>query len=143
MFTELGGWLGLLENEFFHIVPEETNMHFVFSWKYFLLYVARYFPVLGFFASLQHIFLFVVVVESLCVWLFCDPMDSSPPGYSGISQERILEWVAISFSRAYSQPRDWTFVCCIAGGFFTPESGGSNFFVQALLTFYSNRLMVS
>ena len=32
---------------------------------------------------------------------FCDPMDSSPPGSSvhGIFQARILEWVAISFSR--------------------------------------------
>ena len=31
---------------------------------------------------------------------FCDPMDCSPPGSSvgGISQARILEWVAISFS---------------------------------------------
>ena len=34
------------------------------------------------------------------VWLFCDPVDYSPPGSSlhGISQTRILEWVAISFS---------------------------------------------
>ena len=37
-----------------------------------------------------------------------DPMDCSPPGYSvhGISQARILEWVTISFSRGFSQPRD-------------------------------------
>ena len=32
---------------------------------------------------------------------------------------RILEWVAISFSRGSSQPRDWTWVSCIAGAFFT------------------------
>ena len=34
----------------------------------------------------------------------CDPMDCSPPGSSvhGISQTRILEWVAISFSRGSS-----------------------------------------
>ena len=34
----------------------------------------------------------------------CDPMNCSPPGSSvhGISQERILEWVAISFSRGSS-----------------------------------------
>ena len=33
----------------------------------------------------------------------CDPMNCSPPGFSvhGISQARILEWVAISFSRRY------------------------------------------
>ena len=40
----------------------------------------------------------------------CDPMGCSPPGSSvqGISQARILEWVAISFSRGSSQPRDQT-----------------------------------
>ena len=48
-------------------------------------------------------------------------MDCSPPGFSfrGISQIRILEWVAISFSRAYSWPRNWTQASCIAGRFFT------------------------
>ena len=47
----------------------------------------------------------------------CDPMDCSPPGSSvhGILQARILEWVAISFSRGSSQPRDQTQVSCIAG----------------------------
>ena len=40
----------------------------------------------------------------------CDPVDRSPPGSSvyGILQARILEWVAISFSRGFSQPRDRT-----------------------------------
>ena len=40
----------------------------------------------------------------------CGPMDSSPPGSSvhGILQARILEWVAIPFSRGSSQPRDQT-----------------------------------
>ena len=37
----------------------------------------------------------------------------------GILQARILEWVAIPFSRASSLPRDWTQISCIAGGFFT------------------------
>ena len=38
-----------------------------------------------------------------------DPMDCSPPGFSvhGILQAGTLEWVAISFSRGPSQPRDW------------------------------------
>ena len=42
-------------------------------------------------------------------------MDGSPPGFSvlGISQARILEWVAISFSRESSWPRDRTWVSCI------------------------------
>ena len=41
-------------------------------------------------------------------------MDCSPPGSSvhGISQAKILEWVAISSSRGSSQPRDWTHVSC-------------------------------
>ena len=48
-------------------------------------------------------------------------MDCSPPGSSlhGILQARILEWVAIPFFRESSQPRDWTWVSCIAGRFFT------------------------
>ena len=46
----------------------------------------------------------------------CDPVDCSPPDSSvhGILQARILEWVAISFSRGSSQPRDPTWVSCIA-----------------------------
>ena len=48
-------------------------------------------------------------------------MDCSPPGSSvhGILQARILEWVAIQFSRGSSQLRDWTQVSSIAGRFFT------------------------
>ena len=48
-------------------------------------------------------------------------MDCGPPGSSvhGISQARIMEWVAISFSRVSSRPRDQTWVSCIAGKFFT------------------------
>ena len=44
------------------------------------------------------------------VRLFYDPMDSSPPGSSvdGILQARILEWVAISFCRGSSWPRNQT-----------------------------------
>ena len=47
-------------------------------------------------------------------------MDCSPPGFSGeISQARMLEWVAISYSRGSSQPRDQTQDSRIAGKFFT------------------------
>ena len=61
----------------------------------------------------------VLVVQS-CLTL-CNPMDYSLPGSSvhGMSQARILEWVAIPFSRGSSQPRGWTWVSCIAGWFFT------------------------
>ena len=56
-------------------------------------------------------------VGQLCPTL-CDPMDCSLSGSSvhGILQARILEWVAISFSRGSSQPRDQTRVSHIAGG---------------------------
>ena len=52
-----------------------------------------------------------------CLTLF-DPMDCSPPGFSthGISQARILEWVAMSSSRGSSWPRDparISYVSCI------------------------------
>ena len=62
---------------------------------------------------------YVWVVQS-CQTL-CDPTDYSSPDSSvhGILQARILEWVAVSFSRESSQPRDWILVSCIAGGCFT------------------------
>ena len=57
-----------------------------------------------------------MLVAQSCPTL-CDPMDCSPPGSSvhEIFQARILEWVAISFSRGSSQPRDRTRVSCTAG----------------------------
>ena len=52
---------------------------------------------------------------------YFDPADYSLPGSSvhGILQARILGWVAIPFSRGFSQPRDRTRISCIAGAFFT------------------------
>ena len=61
----------------------------------------------------------------MCVCVFvaqpfltlCDHMDGSLPGSSvhGILQARVLEWVAIFFSRGSFWPRDWTRVSCLAG----------------------------
>ena len=70
-----------------------------------------------------------VIIECVHAELFqscltlCDPMDYSLPGYSvhGILRARMLEWVAIPFSRGSSQPRDQTwasFVSCIGKCFF-------------------------
>ena len=66
---------------------------------------------------------------SPCPWLhsarscptLCEPTDCSPPGSSvhGISQARILQWVAVPSSRGASRPRDRTQVFGIVGGFFT------------------------
>ena len=60
-------------------------------------------------------------VKSLSRVRLCDPIDYSLPGSSvhGIFQARILEWVAISFSRGSSRPRDWTQVSRIIGRRFT------------------------
>ena len=60
-----------------------------------------------------------VVVAQLYPTL-CDPKDCSSPSSSvhGILQARILEWLAIPFSRESSRPRDQTPVSCIAIGFF-------------------------
>ena len=51
----------------------------------------------------------------------CNPIDCSPPGspVHRILQAKILEWVAISFSRGSSWPRNWTQVSCIADRFWT------------------------
>ena len=60
-----------------------------------------------------------VLVAQLCPTLW-DPMDCSPPGSSvhGILQVRKLEWIAISFAKRSSWPRDQTHVSCIAGRLF-------------------------
>ena len=82
------------------------------------------------------------------VWTFFGT-DCGLPGSSvhGILQARILEWVAIAFSRVSSQPRDRTQVSCLAGSLFTiwttreaPKYGmlhefGCHPWVRVLLTF--------
>ena len=60
------------------------------------------------------------------VRLFCDPMDCGPLGSSvhGILQARMLEWVAMSFSRGPSPTRDRTcisYTSCMADGFLTTK----------------------
>ena len=68
-----------------------------------------------------HILIWVVSYKSEVIVVaqsyptLCNPMDCSPPGSSiaGILQARILEWVAISFSRESSRLRDRTHVSYI------------------------------
>ena len=69
-----------------------------------------------------------VLITQSCRTLF-DPMNCSLPSSSvhGILQARIVEWVAISFSRGFSWRRDRTQVSCIAGRFFTTEPPGNPF----------------
>ena len=67
----------------------------------------------------------VCVCDQSCATL-CDPMDCSPLGSSihGNLQARILEWVAIPFSRDQTRI---SCISCIAGGFFTAEPPGKPF----------------
>ena len=60
----------------------------------------------------------VCVCVCVCVCFFltlCDPMDYNLPGFCvyGIFQAQILEWVAISYSRGCSPPRDGVHISCI------------------------------
>ena len=53
---------------------------------------------------LIYIYMYIIAVSLLNhIWLFCNPMDYSPPSSSvyGIFQARIMDWVAISFSRDF------------------------------------------
>ena len=84
-------------------------------------------PILGIGDSTSARVLAVAKNRNLCVLVtqscptLCDSVDCSPPGSSvhGILQARILEWVAISYSRGSSWPRNQTWVSCISGRFFT------------------------
>ena len=66
---------------------------------------------------LKHFLWWLIIekVAQLCLTL-CSPTNYTA---HGILQAKILEWVAIPFSRGFSQPRDETQVSCIAGRFFT------------------------
>ena len=67
-----------------------------------------------------HLWHYDIEVAQLCLTL-CDPMDCSLPGSSvhGIFQARVLEWVAISFLRRSSWPKDQTQGSRIVGRRFT------------------------
>ena len=56
-----------------------------------------------------------VLVTQSCLTL-CNPMDCSLPASSvhGILQARILEWIAMHFSRGCTRPRDWTCISCVS-----------------------------
>ena len=99
-FAELGSWPQILFNReiSFHLVWIIDPSSMCSSYLNIVYYlVAQSYPTL------------------------CDPMDYSLPGSSlrEIPQARILEWVAISFSRGSSWPRDRTWDSCITDRFFT------------------------
>ena len=87
-------------------------------------------------------YLFLFLCLGCSVMSLCNPMDycCSVPG---VFQARMLEWVAISPSRGFSQPRDWTHashVFCIAGGFFICWAIGETqyLFISLLLLLLSH-----
>ena len=104
------------------------NMH-VFSFRVFS--VIGYYKLLSIVPCAMQwipVYLFYMCVLT-CVQLFMTPW-TSPPGSSvhGIFQAKLLEWVAISYSRGSSWPKDQTQVShfsCI-GGFFTPTPPGKS-----------------
>ena len=86
----------------------------VYSSQYFLLFY-NFFLCFHFAYLAPRFYKVKVKVTQLCPILW-DPMNYT---VLELFQARILEWVAISFSRRSSQPRDQTQVSRIAGGFFT------------------------
>ena len=98
-----------------------NDHHFIYWWSTYISPSVNYL----FLTELQKLFLHFR--KTLCLLYekvkekvtqscstLCNAMDYSLPGSSGngIFQTRILEWVAISFSRGFSQPRDQTWVSC-------------------------------
>ena len=81
------------------------------SWFYWFLWFCLFFTLLG-----SVFFIIVSEVAQSCPTP-CDPMALRLPGSSlhGILQARVLEWVAISFFRGSSWPRDRTWVSWIPG----------------------------
>ena len=69
-------------------------------------------------------------------------MDCNLPGSSvhKISQARILEWVAISFSRGSFWPTGRTWISCLAGGFFTDEPLGKPWARTMINHYFTNNV---
>ena len=83
-----------------------------FKWNNFLISISDY--CLSYREHLDFAYKLYNFVKHKCVYLvtqshptLCDPMDCSQVSLSiGILQARILEWIAISSSRGYFQPRE-------------------------------------
>ena len=82
-------------------------------------------------------YIYVLCVVLSCVQLFMTlwTVALQAPLSLGILQARILEWIAMPFSRGYSRPRDWTLVSCIAGRFLTIWATGKSQWASQMLAF--------
>ena len=76
--------------------------------------------------ALREVVIIAVVYSLSHVKLLWDSMGCGPPGsiVYGTSQARILQWVAISFSRGDLRRRDQTHIYCIGWWVFTTETPG-------------------
>ena len=94
-----------------------------------LWYIANWFSV--------YICVCVCMCVQSCLTL-CDSVDCYLPGSSvhGISQARTLEWIAVSYSRGLSRPRDQSHISCLAGRFFTPEPLGKAIYTYVYIYVY-------
>ena len=106
-----------------------ANVFYGDSGRFFLLDILEFVLIRFFswcYSSLSSICCCCLVAKScLTRW---DPVDSSLPGSSihGISQARILGWVAISFSKGSSPPRDRICISCIGSGSLPLSHQGSS-----------------
>ena len=78
------------------------------------------------------------------VQLFCDAMENGPPVSSvlGISRIRILEWVAVPFSKASSRPMIESESPDLAGRFFTTESPGEHIKVMSRVQNWEHTMLL-
>ena len=90
-----------------------------------------------------HTHIYIIAVFLLLSCVFCNSMGCSLPGFSvqGISQAKILEWLAISFSRRSSLPRDWARIFCLAGRFFSTEPLGKPYISSLCCTVEANTML--
>ena len=118
-FTKKSKWIHL-QAQLELGVKHSISLYCAFSWLHFSSHCSLSGSLQRCSGSHPHLSSILQASSLTCVCVchvqLCDPMDCSLPGSSihGIFQARILEWVAISFARASSRPRDWTCVSCIS-----------------------------
>ena len=102
----------------------------------------KYVPFLLNLPSTLHPIRYLWMLTSLsCVWLFGTPCSLPGSSIHGTLQARILEWVAISFSRGSSWARDQTQVSCIAGWFSTVWATRKFFIIYKIFAFNLSLLL--
>ena len=90
-------------------------------WSVLWVWISKPLSLLWYIIDLKSLSSAVRYCVCVCMWAqscptLCDPMDCNLPSSSvpGIFQARILEWVAISYSKGSSWLRDWVHISCIS-----------------------------